>query len=137
MSRPSKAKPSKTSKLTQRTSNVSATKPAQITSQPKTQRKIHFEYEGDDGELVSVADEVNRGPAPTHRNDLFPFRDQLVMLIEWFWPEIHQACTLPLDRTFLLRTLSAIRQKVQEAWEVGVPNWTALDLGLRGLAFHN
>jgi len=113
MSRPSKTKPSKTSKLAQRTGNVSATKPnAQITPQPKTQRKILFVYEDDDGELVSVVDEVNRGPAPTHRNDLFPFRDQLVMLIEWFWSEIQQACTLPLDRPFLLRTLSAINRKV-------------------------
>jgi hypothetical protein len=113
MSRPSKARSSKTSELTQRTGNVSATKPdGQITSPPKTQRKILFQYEGDDGELVSVASEVNRGPAPTHRNDLFPFRDQIVMLIEWFWPEIQQACTLPLDKTFLLRTLSAINKKV-------------------------
>jgi hypothetical protein len=113
MSRPSKARPSKTSKLTQRTGNVSATKPnGQITSPPKTQRKILFQYEGDDGELVSVADEVNRGPAPTHRNDLLPFRDKLVMLIEWYWPEIQQACTLPINGKFLLRTLNAVKLKV-------------------------
>jgi hypothetical protein len=92
---------------------MSATKPdAQIASKPKTKRRGYFEYQGDDGELVSVANPVNRGPAPTHRSDLLPFRDQLVMLIEGYWPEIQEACTIPLDDRFLLQALQAIKLKV-------------------------
>jgi hypothetical protein len=34
------------------------------------------------------------------------------MLVEWFWPEIQEACRVPLDKTLLLRTLSAISKTV-------------------------
>jgi hypothetical protein len=114
MSRPSKSKPSKTAKLTQRTDHVLHRKPhAQITSERETQRKTIPKYKKeDDRDLVSVTNVMSRGPSPAHRKDIFLFRDQLVMLIEWFWPEILQACALPLDEKFLLQVLSAIKLNV-------------------------
>jgi hypothetical protein len=114
MSQTSKSKPSETAKLTQRTDHVSPRKShAQITSGRQIQRKTIPKYKKeDDRDLVSVTDELRRGPRPTHRRDIFDFRDQLVMLIEWFWPEILQACALPLNKKFLLRVLSAIKLKV-------------------------
>jgi hypothetical protein len=115
MSQTSKTRPSKTTKSSQRTDHASQGKPnAQIPSGHLTQRNRLSKYKSkkDDEFLVSVANEVNRGPSPTHRSDLLQFRNQLVMLVETFWPEIQQACILPLDNKFLFGVLSAIELKV-------------------------
>ncbi len=61
---------------------------------------------------MSLINAVKRGPSPAHRTDMFLFRNQLVSLVESFWPEIQQACIVPLDEKFLWWTLSAIQLKV-------------------------
>jgi len=125
MRRPPNSGRSKQVKKTSRTDPKVAVKPvAQIPIRPRTSRKLTFvvfdeDENGNGGKdpflPTSFAESKKRGPKTLYRGDILRFRDQLVMVLEAYWPELQTVLRIPVDKAALLRVLAAIHSNSQSA----------------------
>jgi hypothetical protein len=109
--------------ITSRTGPKSGVKlVAQVPKKTKIRRKLTFVVfdgnEDDDGAggpflPPSFSEPKKRGPKPLYRGDILRFRDQLVMILEEYWPELQTVTHTPVVRVALLRVLTAIHKKSQ------------------------
>jgi hypothetical protein len=106
---------SRLTKITRRRAPASPDKPvAERPFSPETRRNPSTEPlevdEFDDDAVGLFSIPGRRGPKAKHRSDLCQFRDDLVMVVEEYWPEL-QFVLVPKTREAELRRLLAAIQK--------------------------
>lgn len=69
-------------------------------------------------DLIPTEPRKKRGPVPVHQGFLLHTRDQIIMMIEAYWPEIEPLCSPTPNKQMLKKVLIAIRDKPRGRFEI-------------------